>query len=213
MLRLKGDDQMVAMRMKEPYLDITHPWDLLTANEVLMKDIRKKVGKGQLEEGVVIHGTLHLGEGTILKAGTYIEGNVIIGKDSKIGPGSYIRGSTYIGDRCHIGANVELKNSIIMDDSNVPHHNYIGDSILGRRCNLGSGTKVANLRLDNKNITSFVKRKAVNTGRRKLGVIMGDDVKTGINSCLNVGTVIGEGTLIGPGAVVTGWIEPKSQVL
>ena len=99
-----------------------------------------------------------------------------------------------------------------MEDTNIPHHNYVGDSIIGRRCNLGSGTKVANLRLDNKPITSYVKRVPVNTGRRKLGVIMGDDVKTGINAMMNVGAVVGGNTIIGPGAVVNGWIEPGSQV-
>lgn len=212
-MRLRDKERMAAMRMKEPYIDITYPWDLLTANEYLMKDLRPCIGKGQVEEGVVIHGNLALGEGTVVKAGTYIEGNVIIGADSRIGPNTYMRGSTFIGDRCHIGASVELKNSIIMDDTNVPHHNYVGDSIIGRRCNLGAGTKVANLRLDDKPIRSFARRRPVETGRRKLGVIMGDDVKTGINSCLNVGTVIGERTIIGPGAIVTGWVEPKSQVL
>jgi NDP-sugar pyrophosphorylase family protein len=153
-----------------------------------------------------------VGKGTIVKSGTYIEGNVIVGDNSIIGPRAYIRGSTCIGSNCHIGASVELKNSIVMDETNVPHHNYVGDSILGRRCNLGAGTKVANLRLDGRTITSYVKRQPVNTGRRKLGVIMGDDVKTGINASINVGTVIGEGSMIGLGATATGWIEPRSLI-
>jgi len=211
-IKLSPEDRPYALQLKEPYIDISVPWDLLAANEFLMKGMRSRTGKGQVEKGVVIHGALQVGKGSIVKTGTYIEGNVIIGEGSKIGPRTYIRGSTCIGDRCHIGASVEIKNCIIMDETNVPHHNYVGDSIIGRRCNLGAGTKVANLRLDGRTITSYVKRKPVNTGLRKLGVIMGDDVKTGINASINVGTVIGEGSLIGLGAVATGWIEPRSQI-
>lgn len=212
MIKLGPSDRPYALKLRETYVDISVPWDLLTANEFLMKGLRSKAGKGQIEKDVVVHGNLQVGKGTIVKAGTYIEGNVIVGEDSIIGPRAYIRGSTCIGSRCHIGASVELKNSIVMDETNVPHHNYVGDSILGRRCNLGAGTKVANLRLDGRTITSYVKRKPVNTGRRKLGVIMGDDVKTGINASINVGTVIGEGSMIGLGATAMGWIEPRSQI-
>jgi len=211
-MKLPMDDRPYAMKLREPYIDISVPWDLLTANELLMNDMKGRSGKGIVEKGVHVHGALKVGNGTVVKAGTYIEGNVIIGEDSKIGPRAYLRGSTSIGNRCHIGASVEVKNSIIMDDTNVPHHNYVGDSVIGRRCNLGAGTKVANLRLDGKVITSFVKRMPVVTGRRKLGVIMGDDVKTGINASINVGAVIGEGSIIGLGAVASGWIEPRSQI-
>jgi bifunctional UDP-N-acetylglucosamine pyrophosphorylase/glucosamine-1-phosphate N-acetyltransferase len=99
-----------------------------------------------------------------------------------------------------------------MDDSKVPHHNYMGDSIIARKCNFGSGTKVANLRLDNKNIYVSLKGQKINTGLRKLGVIAGDEVKTGINATIDPGTIIGEKTFIGPGAVVNGNIAPKSKI-
>jgi len=211
-LKLGPEDRPYALKLKEPYIDISVPWDLLAANTFLMNGLRSRAAKGQIEKGVTIHGAVQVGRGAIIKTGTYIEGNVIVGEDTRIGPRTYIRGSTCIGNRCHIGASVEIKNSIIMDETNVPHHNYVGDSVIGRRCNLGAGTKVANLRLDGRTITSFVKRKPVNTGLRKLGVIMGDDVKTGINASINVGAVIGEGSIIGLGAVATGWIEPKSQI-
>ena len=85
-------------------------------------------------------------------AGSYIEGPVIIGSDCKIGPNCYIRPHTSIENSCHIGNACEIKNSIIMGNTNVPHHNYVGDSVIGQNCNLGSGTKIANLRLDKKTI-------------------------------------------------------------
>jgi len=94
----------------------------------------------------------------------------------------------------------------------VPHHSYVGDSIIGERCNLGSGTKVANLRFDDGNVMVRLGDDNIDSGRRKLGVIMGDDVKTGINSMIDAGTVIFEGTRIGPGAFVQGCIGPGSKL-
>ena len=111
-----------------------------------------------------------------------------------------------------MGNAVEVKNSMIMDSSNVPHNNYVGDSIMGERCNLGAGTKVANLRLDEKNIRVALKGKLVDTGLRKLGVIMGDDVKTGINCSIEPGTIVGENSFIGPNAVARGSIAPHSRI-
>jgi bifunctional UDP-N-acetylglucosamine pyrophosphorylase/glucosamine-1-phosphate N-acetyltransferase len=89
----------------------------------------------------------------------------------------------------------------------------VGDSVIGERCNIGAGTKVANLRLDEREVQVVVDGKKVGSGRRKLGVIMGDDVKTGINSTIDVGTIIGEGTFIGLGATVRGTVAPKSRIL
>ena len=104
---------------------------------------------------------------------------------------------------------VEVKNSIIMNGTKIPHHNYIGDSVIGEGCNLGAGTKIANLRLDKQEI--FVAGK--NSQRRKLGAIIGDGVETGINASINVGSMIGNNTHIGPGAVASGVIMPGSKIL
>ncbi|HUV52696.1 MAG TPA: glucose-1-phosphate thymidylyltransferase, partial [Dehalococcoidia bacterium] len=96
----------------------------------------------------------------------------------------------------------------IMKDSKIPHHNYIGDSIIGEECNLGAGTKIANLRLDKGNITAG----GIDTKRRKLGAIIGDSVQTGINSSINIGCLIGDHAFIGPGATVSGVVLPGSQI-
>ena len=103
---------------------------------------------------------------------------------------------------------MEVKNSIIMNGSKIPHHNYVGDSIIGEGCNLGAGTKIANLRLDEKEIWVAGRR----TKRRKLGAIIGDRVETGINASINVGTMIGNNSHIGPGAVASGIISPDSSI-
>jgi bifunctional UDP-N-acetylglucosamine pyrophosphorylase/glucosamine-1-phosphate N-acetyltransferase len=190
------------------WLDISYPWDLLSANESLLGGIKSQ-NLGDIEENVVMKGVVSIGKGTIVRSGSYIIGPVIIGEDCDIGPNCYIRSYTSIGDGCHIGGAVEVKNSIIMRDSDVPHHNYVGDSIIGEGCNLGAGTKIANLRLDEKAIWVAGK----NTGRRKMGAIIGDGVKTGINACINIGTVIGNNAQIGPGAIAAGVISPGSKIL
>lgn len=193
------------------WLELSYPWDLLGANEHVMEDIGQDI-RGKVEEGVVIKGNVILGREAVLKTGTYIEGNVVIGEKTRVGPNCYLRGSTVIGRDCHIGGSVEIKNSIVMDRSNVPHHNYVGDSIIGENCNLGSGTKVGNLRLDDSPVKAVVKGKLISTSRRKLGTILGDNVKTGINANLYPGTMVGRNSFIGPGASAKGTIESGSRV-
>ncbi len=187
--------------------DFSYPWDLLRANETMMQTLKPQ-NFGEVEENVFIKGALVIGKNTVVKSGSYIEGPVIIGEDCRVGPNCYIRPSTTIGNNCHIGAGVEVKNSIIMNNSDVPHLNYIGDSVIGEGCNFGAGTKIANLRLDEANITVT----GIDTKRHKVGAIIGDNVKTGINSCINVGTVIGNNTFIGPGMVVRGNILPNTKL-
>ncbi len=189
------------------WLNLSYPWDLLSANESLLGEVKAQ-NLGEVEENVVIKGEVHLGKGTKVRSGSYIVGPVIIGDDCDIGPNCYIRAYTAIEDGCHIGSSVEVKNSIIMKGSKIPHHNYVGDSVLGENCNLGAGTKIANLRLDEKDVEIA----GVNTRRRKLGAIIGDGVETGINATINAGSVIGADVRIGPGAVVGGVIRPGSRI-
>nr|QNO55852.1 bifunctional protein GlmU [Methanosarcinales archaeon ANME-1 ERB7] len=191
----------------EHWLDLSYPWNLLTANEFLIGNI-SPLNRGEVEENVIIGGKVSIGAGTVIKSGTYIEGPAFIGDNCVIGPNSYIRANTSIGDNCHIGNAVEVKNSVIMDGTKIPHLSYLGDSIIGSRCNLGAGTKIANLRFDD----AAVIAKGMDTGRRKLGAIMSDGVKTGINASIDAGTIIGNNTLIGPGAVASGNIEKNSRV-
>ncbi len=193
------------------WLDIGYPWHLLDATKAYLEKMKCGI-RGEAEENVVLKDKVCIGEGTKIMSGTYIEGPVLIGKNCKIGPNAYIRPYTVIGDNCHIGNSSEIKASIIMNGSKVPHFNYVGDSVIGENCNLGAGTKVANLRLDEKNIRVVVKDKIVDTGRRKLGVIMGDYVHTGINVSIDVGTMIGSYAAIAPGAKIKGVVSTRSRV-
>ncbi|MBI4283542.1 MAG: NTP transferase domain-containing protein [Chloroflexi bacterium] len=189
------------------WLDISYPWDLLSANESLLAKIEPQ-NLGEIEENVVMKDVVAIGNGTTVRSGSYILGPVLIGQNCEIGPNCYIRPHTSIGDGCHIGGAVEVKNSIIMNNSAVPHHNYVGDSIIGEGCNLGAGTKIANLRFDEQDIVVA----GIDTKRRKLGAIIGDRVETGINASINVGAMIGNDTQIGPGAIASGVIAPNSRI-
>lgn len=195
----------------ERWLDIGYPWDMLRANEFLLSEIERDI-RGEVENGAVIEGDVVIGENTIIKSGSYIEGPVSIGRNCRIGPNCFIRPFSSIGDNCHIGHAVEVKNSIIMRNTKIPHFNYVGDSIIGENCNLGAGTKIANLRLDEREISAVQEGKIVKTGRKKFGAAIGDDVKTGINVSINAGTLIGNDVTIAPGAIVEGWIAPNSRI-
>ncbi len=193
--------------MLSSWADLGSPWDLLGANEVLLGSISPRI-EGEIEEGVVLKGAVQVGTGTVIKAGTYIEGPCIIGKDCKIGPHTYIRGATAIGDNCHIGHSTELKNTIVMSNTNIPHFNYVGDSVIASGCNFGAGTKIANLRHDKQCISAG----GVSTRRKKFGAVVGDDVLFGINCSVNVGTIIGNRCRIAPHCFVSGVIADDSVV-
>ncbi len=193
--------QKVKIVKANNWISIGYPWHLIEANEFFLKNIKDEK-KGNIEKGVIIKGNLKCGKGTKILSGVYIEGNVIIGENCKIGPNCYIRGSTSIGDNCHIGQAVEIKNSIIGDNTNVAHLSYVGDSVIGNNVNFGAGTIVANLRHDNKNIKSTIKGKLIDTERRKLGTIIGDNVHTGINTSIYPGRIIHSGKITLPGEIV-----------
>ena len=194
-------EKVVCENVKGRWLSVGYPWDLIEANNVLVSEIKNDI-KGRIEKNVIVKGKLIVGKGTEILSGTYIKGNVIIGENCLIGPNCYLRGNTSIGDGCHIGQAVEIKNSVIMDNAKVPHLSYIGDSVIGENSNLGAGTITANLKHDNKNVRSVVKGKIVDTGRRKFGTIIADDVHTGIKTTIYPGRKIWPGVSTLPGEII-----------
>ncbi len=189
------------LTLSENWLDVGRPWDLLDANEYFLSCLQPEV-KGEIEQLATLKGSISVGDGTIIRNGAYIEGTVAIGRNCDIGPNCYIRSGTSIGDDVRIGNAVEIKNSIIMKGTHIGHLSYVGDSIIGERCNFGAGTKVANLRHDGRTILVRLKGEIMDSGRKKLGTVMGDDVHTGINSMINVGAVVENGAMIAPGELV-----------
>ena len=181
---------------------IRYPWDLLRANERAVSLLSENIMEGEIHSSAVIEGVIHLGPGTRILPGVYIEGNVEIGAHCKIGPNCYIRGNTSIGDACHIGQSVEIKNSLILAQTHVGHLSYVGDSVLGENVNFGAGTTTSNYRHDGNNHRSMVNGVLIDTGRRKLGAIVGDRVHTGINTSIYPGRKLWPGTTTRPGDIV-----------
>ena len=180
--------------------DIGLPWHLLDANKFLLNNIKRKI-LGKVEENVQIVGNVIIGKNTLIRSGSYIVGPCYIGENSLIGPNAFIRPFTSIGNDCHVGMS-EIKNSLIFSNTSVPHFNYVGDSIICENVNLGAGTKISNLKFDNKNIKMKINEKLIDSGRRKLGAIIGPNSQTGINSSVMCGKKIGEGSVIGAHTMV-----------
>jgi len=201
--------KLIELENEDYWFDIGRPWSLLDANETLLSHC-KEDGRGEIEENVYIKGKAIIKEGAIIRSGTYIEGPVFIDEGADIGPNCYIRKNTYLGRKTRIGNGCEVKNSIIEDETHAAHLSYIGDSIIGPKCNLGAGTIVANLRLDKKTIPVMIKGKREDSERRKLGAIIGEGVETGINVSVMPGIKIGSNSWIGAGTMVTEDIPPET---
>ncbi|WP_323677103.1 bifunctional sugar-1-phosphate nucleotidylyltransferase/acetyltransferase [Halorubellus sp. PRR65] len=184
------------------WLDVGRPWELLDAQEVLFADLERDV-QGVVEDGATVEGPVVVEDGATVRTGSVVEGPVVVKAGASVGPNAYVRGSTVLMPGATAGTSVEVKNSILMADATVPHLSYVGDSVLGRDVNLGAGTQVANLRHDDENVRMGVKGDRVDTGRRKLGVVAADGVKTGINASLNAGVKLGVGATTTPGESVT----------
>ena len=200
------------LKSEHKWIDVGRPWELLNVNEHFISEMEEDI-QGEIEEGVTIHGKVVLGKNSIIRSGTYILGPVFIGEGCDIGPNSYLRKYTYLGNNVNVGNAVEIKNSIIMDGTNVNHLSYVGDSVIGANCNVAAGTNIANLRFDNKNVKMKIKGEKFDCGVRKLGAVFGDNVKTGINSSFNPGVKVGINSAVGSGTIIYEDIPSNTLVL
>jgi bifunctional UDP-N-acetylglucosamine pyrophosphorylase/glucosamine-1-phosphate N-acetyltransferase len=211
-LLIKEEKPVFAVKIsKDEWFDIGRPWDLLEANRWTLARMEHSV-LGKVEEGAHIIGPVTVAESACIRSGAYIEGPAYIGEHSDVGPNCYIRPCTSIGRNVRIGNACEIKNSIIMDGVHIGHLSYVGDSIIGEKCNLGAGTITANYRFDAGTVKMMVKDRLVDTGRTKLGAVLGDDVKTGINALLMPGVKVGNNCWIGPNVVIYRDVPPNTAV-
>lgn len=212
LLLREGSRIAAASLEKSETFDVGLLWDLLPANAWILQKIKSKT-QGQIENGTNLIGPIIVEEGARIRSGAYIEGPAFIGRNSDIGPNCFIRPHTSIGQEVRIGNACEIKNSIVMDRTHIGHLSYVGDSVVGENCNLGAGTTIANYRFDGKTIMMKVKNQIVDTGRRKLGVVMGDNVKTGINSSLMPGIRVGQDCWIGPKVLISRDVPSNTKIL
>jgi bifunctional UDP-N-acetylglucosamine pyrophosphorylase/glucosamine-1-phosphate N-acetyltransferase len=196
-----GAHEEVRVHAFEDWLDVAWPWELLGANRRALDDLTPGLA-GKVESGARVDGPVRVERGAVVRSGAVLEGPVLVRSGAEVGPNAYVRGATTIGPDAKVGHACEVKNSVLMAGAKVPHVSYVGDSVLGADVNLGAGTQVANLRHDEADIQARTKRGTIDTGRRKLGAVLGDGAKTGINATLNVGVVLGPGETVKPGETV-----------
>jgi bifunctional UDP-N-acetylglucosamine pyrophosphorylase/glucosamine-1-phosphate N-acetyltransferase len=185
----------------ERWLDVGRPWELLEANEWKLAELDGS-REGAVSPDAELRGPVVVESGAEVGPGVVVEGPALIQEGASVGPNAYVRGATLVGPGAKVGHAVEVKNSVLMSGATAGHLSYVGDSVVGRDVNFGAGTTVANLRHDGDDVKLTVKGERVSTGRRKLGVVAGDGVKTGINVSLDAGVVLSADARIDPGEVV-----------
>ncbi len=193
--------------LKEVFDQSTYPWEILPQiKEIVAKVIASGLeGYHELEPGILVAENVK-----IAKTAT-IEAPAIIGKDTELRPGAYLRGNVIVGEKCVVGNSSELKNCILLNHVQVPHYNYVGDSILGDYAHMGAGSILSNLKSGGKNIVVHGD-KEYETGLRKIGGFLGEHADIGCGSVLNPGTIIGKNTQVYPLSMLRGCFPENSIV-
>ena len=188
------------------FTELRFAWEILTRIEALILELGPCL-KGYERKGEHIW----VGKGTRVAPSAAITGPAIIGCDCEIRHGAFLRGNVIIGDGAVIGNCSELKNAILFNKTQVPHFNYVGDSVLGFAAHLGAGVILSNVRLDKEPVAvTDSGGRRLQTGLRKFGALIGDRTEIGCNSVLNPGTVVGRECIIYPLSLVGGVIPPRS---
>ncbi len=183
------------------FLASEYPWEMIPK----IKDFILELIKCGIDGYELIADGVLVGENVKIYPTATIEGPTIIGSGTEVRPGAFIRGSVITGKNCVIGNSSELKNCILLDGVQVPHYNYVGDSILGNKAHMGAGSICSNLKSDGKNVIIHGKKDYI-TNLRKLGAMLGDGADIGCGCVLNPGTIIGKGTSVYPENSVRGVI-------
>ena len=193
---------------KDLLIKYTYPWEVLPHIEKFILELGKKLPKeeyNQIGEDVWIHKTAKVFESA------YIHGPAIICKDAEIRHCAFIRGKAIVGEGAVVGNSTELKNVILFNKVQVPHYNYVGDSILGYKSHMGAGSITSNVKSDKSNVTIRYEGDLIETGLKKMGAILGNYVEVGCNSVMNPGTIIGSNTNVYPLSMIRGYI-PKGSI-
>lgn len=188
--------------------DFTYPWEALKGIGELIISLGKNLDPQEYDnpsENVWIHKTAKV------FPSAYIGAPCIIGANTEVRHCAFIRGNALIGDNCVIGNSVELKNVIIFDNVQTPHYNYVGDSILGYKSHMGAGSITSNVKSDKTNIVIKSDNESIETGIKKIGAMLGDNVEIGCNSVLNPGTIVGRNSNVYPTSCVRG-IVPENSI-
>ncbi len=184
----------------------TYPWEALKG----IADCIQELGKTLKEEYIELSPAVWVHKTAKVAPTAYLGAPCIVGAGSEVRHSAFIRGSVLIGENCVVGNSVELKNVILFDNVQVPHFNYVGDSILGYKAHMGAGSITSNVKADKSLVCIQDGEKRVETGLKKLGAMLGDCVEVGCNSVLNPGTVIGRNSNVYPLSSVRGLVAENS---
>ena len=185
--------ESVPSYLEKLFEGVEYPWELLPK----IKEYALMLTERGIEGYTLIADNVLIGNNVKIYPNATIEGPAVIGSGSEIRPGAFIRGSVITGENCVIGNSSELKNCILLDSVQVPHYNYVGDSVLGNRAHMGAGTICSNLKSDHKPVVVHADKEYL-TGLRKMGGILADGADVGCGSVINPGTVIGKNTTVYP---------------
>ncbi len=185
----------------------TYPWEALDGLKQLIVDLGNKLPKDRYDE---ISENVWVARSAKIAPTAFIGAPAIIGEDTEVRRCAFIRGSALVGNGCVVGNSVELKNCILFDGVQVPHFNYVGDSVLGYLSHMGAGAVTSNVKSDKSLVSVRANGEALPTGRKKFGAMLGDHVEVGCNSVLNPGTVIGPHSNVYPLSSVRGYVPENS---
>ncbi|WP_309399852.1 UDP-N-acetylglucosamine diphosphorylase [Cerasicoccus maritimus] len=199
---------------REFFPDDVPPWEWIPQIEQALGSVKWLLMQGHsaIPAGVHIKGKVYIHPTVKLPPMAVIEGPTWIGTGTEIRPNAYIRGKVIIGANCVIGNACELKNCLVLDGAQIPHFNYVGDSILGQKAHLGAGVILANLRLDQANVPVRLPSGSVDSGLRKFGAIFGDHAEAGCNAVIQPGTVLGRKSVVMP-CMPYGGVLPEAKIV
>ena len=187
----------------EIFSGLTYPWEALPKIKDFILNLGPQLPKDEFEE---IKENVWVSKEAVIADSAFIAGPTIICKGTEIRHCAFIRGSVIVGENCVVGNSTELKNAILFNNVQVPHFNYIGDSILGFKAHFGAGSIVSNVKSDKSNVSVLINGSKTDTGLRKFGAIVADYVEIGCNAVLNPGTIIGKNSNVYPTSMVRGVI-------
>ena len=186
-----------------------HAWDALKKLKPYIDSRVRAANHGRIEGHAHIGPLVFIGEGTLIEDGVMIKGPAIIGKNCELRHGAYIREHVIVGDGCVVGNSCEIKHSLLFNGCQVPHFNYVGDSILGHKAHLGAGVILSNVKVVPGNVLVELDGRRLDTGLRKFGALLGDRTDIGCNAVLNPGSIIGRNSLVYTNTAWRGVLPPN----
>lgn len=189
------------------FKDVTYPWEVLSKIKDFIVELGKTLPADEYDQ---VAENVWIAKDAKVFPSAYINGPAIIGKGAEVRHCAFIRGNAIVGEGAVVGNSTELKNVVLFNKVQVPHYNYVGDSVLGYKAHMGAGSITSNVKSDKTLVDVVVNGERIHTGLKKFGAMLGDNVEVGCNTVMNPGTVIGRQSNVYPVSMVRGFIPEKS---